>query len=128
MYIAHIVVIYVTAANGQSLFGKRIERGFVARRQGTESRLTTKRAEDLEQVLRVPGGSFAPSLDRSLVGGLSHQVEGEMADNGHVPGAMAGAEARLVLIEGDVEGPVQVVFDGPVASHGNGEGFGREGP
>src|SRR6266436_2199479 len=95
--------------------------------QGTESRLMAKRAEDLEQILRVPSGSFAPSLDRALVGGLSHQVEGEMADNGHVPGAMAGAQARLVLIEGHIEGPVQVVFDGPVASHRCREGFGREG-
>ena len=95
--------------------------------QGTESRLTPKLAEDLEQILRVPRGSFAPALDGSLVGGLSHQIEGEMADNGHVPGAVAGAEARLVLIEGHIEGPVQVIFDGPMASHGNGEGFGREG-
>jgi hypothetical protein len=30
-------------------------------------------------------------------------------------------------MEGDVEGPVKVVFDGPVASHGVGEAFGREG-
>lgn len=89
-----------------------------------------KRSEDLEQILRVPGGAFAPSLDRSLVGGLSYQVEGEMADDGHIPGAVAGAQARLVLMEGHVEGggPVQVVFDAPVASHGLGEGFGREGP
>jgi hypothetical protein len=86
-----------------------------------------KRSDDMEQILRVPRGSFAPSFDRSLVGGLSHQVEGEMAYNGHVPGAVAGAETRLVLIEGHVEGPVQVVFDGPVASHFNGNGFGREG-
>ena len=32
--------------------------------QGTESRLTAKRAQDLEQVLWVPRGSFSPSLDR----------------------------------------------------------------
>jgi hypothetical protein len=31
--------------------------------QGTESRLTTKRAEDLEEVLWVPGGSLAAPLD-----------------------------------------------------------------
>jgi hypothetical protein len=86
-----------------------------------------ERAGDLQQILRVPRGSFAPSLDQSLVGSLSHQVEGEMADNGHVSGAVAGAEARLIFIEGHIEDPVQVVFDSPVASHGNGEGFGREG-
>jgi len=74
--------------------------------QGTESRLMAKRAEDLQQILRVPRGSFAPSFDRSLVGGLSDQVEGEMADDGHVSGAVAGAQARVVFIEGHVEGPV----------------------
>jgi hypothetical protein len=44
---------------------------------------------------------------------LSQQVEGEMADDGHVLGAVAGAQARLVLIEGHVEGPMQVIFDTP---------------
>jgi len=40
---------------------------------------------------------------------------------------VTGAQARLVLVEGHVEGPVKVVLDGPVAAHGVGEGFGREG-
>jgi hypothetical protein len=69
-----------------------------------------KRAEDLQQILRVPRGSFAPPIDGSFVGGLSHLVEGEMADDGHVRGAVPGAQARLILVEGHVEGPVQVVF------------------
>src|SRR5438876_8769051 len=32
-----------------------------------------------------------------------------------------------MLIESDIEGPVEIVLDGPVASHGVSEGFGREG-
>jgi hypothetical protein len=31
--------------------------------QGNESRLTSEGAEDLEQVVRIPGGAFSPSLD-----------------------------------------------------------------
>ena len=50
-----------------------------------------------------------------------------MADDGHVFGAVAGSQPRQILMEGHVEGPVKVVFDGPVASHGVGEAFGREG-
>jgi hypothetical protein len=88
--------------------------GFRYERQGTE---LAKRSEDKGQNCGSRAGSFAPSFDRSLVGGLSHQVEGEMAYNGHVPGAVAGARRDWSsLIEGHVEGPVQVVFDGPSGS------------
>jgi hypothetical protein len=31
--------------------------------QGTESRLTAKRPQDLQQIFRVPGGPLAASLD-----------------------------------------------------------------
>src|SRR5260370_33058952 len=65
-------------------------------RQGNESRLTSKRAEDLEQVLRIPRGSFSPSLDRSLVAALSYQGEGAMAGDGPVLGTGAGAWDGLV--------------------------------
>jgi hypothetical protein len=61
--------------------------------QGDESRLTAERTEDLEQVLWVPGGAFAASLDGSLVGGLSDQIEGEVADDGHVLGPVTYAQA-----------------------------------
>jgi hypothetical protein len=33
------------------------------KRQGNESRLTSEGAEDFEQVARIPGGAFSPSLD-----------------------------------------------------------------
>jgi hypothetical protein len=67
----------------------------------------------LEQVLRIPGGAFSPSLDGSLVDGLPYQVEREVADDGHVLGPMADPQARLVLMECHVEGPVEVVLDTP---------------
>jgi hypothetical protein len=48
-------------------------------------------------------------------------------DHGHVFGAVAGSEARLVLVEDDVEDPVEAIFDPPMAAHGVGGGFGGEG-
>ncbi len=44
-----------------------------------------------------------------------------MSDDGHVVGAMAGPQAGQVLLELDIEHPVELVFDGPVAAHGAGE-------
>ena len=47
-----------------------------------------------------------------------------MADAGHVLGAVAAPEARLVLLELDIEHPVQTVFDCPVGARRCGEGLG----
>jgi len=62
--------------------------------QGNESRLTSRLPENLQQVLRVPGGALSPSFDGSVIGDLAHQIEGEVADHSHVFGAMAGAQSR----------------------------------
>jgi len=61
--------------------------------QGNESRLTSHRPQDLQQVFGIPGGALAASLDGSIVCGLAHQIESEMADHGHVFGAVTGAQA-----------------------------------
>ena len=50
-----------------------------------------------------------------------------MSDDGHVVGAMAGPQAGQVLLELDVEHPVELVFDAPVAAHDGVEALGREG-
>jgi hypothetical protein len=62
--------------------------------QGNESRLTSRLPENLQQVLRIPGGGFSPSFDGFVVGDLAHQIEGEVADHSHVFGAVAGAQWR----------------------------------
>lgn len=49
-----------------------------------------------------------------------------MADPFHVCGAVAAAQAGLVLLELDIENPVQAVLDAPMGSGGLGEGFRRE--
>jgi hypothetical protein len=64
--------------------------------QGNESRLTRlwlERAESVQQVLRVPGGALAAALDRSLVGDLADQIEGEVAYYRHVFGTVTTAQA-----------------------------------
>jgi len=61
--------------------------------QGNESKLTSQRPENFQQVLRVPRGALAASLDRSLVVDLTYQIEREVANDRHVLGAVAGAQA-----------------------------------
>jgi hypothetical protein len=63
------------------------------RAQGNESRLTPQRPQYIEQIFWVPSGALTAALDGSLVGDLAHQIEGEVADHGHVFGSMTGAQA-----------------------------------
>jgi hypothetical protein len=65
-----------------------------------------------------PSGAFAFSADRELRAGGSQNVEGEPAEDGEVLGAGVGAVAGAVLVEGDVEDPIEAVFDGPVGADG----------
>jgi hypothetical protein len=64
-----------------------------SRVQGNESRLTSQRPENLQQVLRLPRGALAASLDGALIGDLADHIEGEVADRGHVGGTVAGAQS-----------------------------------
>ena len=57
----------------------------------------------------------------------AHEIEGEVADDGHLGWTVSGSRSCGVLAEDDVEHPVQGVLDGPVASHGAGE-LGRAHP
>ena len=50
-----------------------------------------------------------------------------MADGGHVVGAVALAQAGLVVAEGDIEHPVQAILDRPVLADGLGGGEGSGG-
>ena len=96
------------------------------RAQGSESRLTVKFAEDYGEVVNAPAGLFASEFDGVLVANGSDKVESEMAHDGHVECAVAFSEPRLVVVEDDVEGPVQSVLDQPVAAHGMSGPFGRQ--
>ena len=61
--------------------------------QGNESRLTPQRPENFQQVLWVPGGALAASLDRPVIGDVADEVEGEVAHHRHVLGAMTDPQA-----------------------------------
>jgi hypothetical protein len=61
--------------------------------QGNESRLTTPRPQDLQQIIGVSRGALAAPLDGSLVVDLAHEIEGEVTDHGHVGSAVTGAQA-----------------------------------
>ena len=46
------------------------------------------------------------------------QVEGDTVEQGEVLGGVSGAFAVLVLAEGHIQHPVQLVFDAPVLADG----------
>jgi hypothetical protein len=44
-------------------------------------------------ISRVHGGALATPFDGTLIGDFTHEIEGEMADHGHVLGSVAYAQA-----------------------------------
>ena len=62
-------------------------------------------------------------IPRSRVEGFvfSEEVEGEATEDAEVGDGVAGAGAAMVLAGGDIEDPMALVLDGPVAAHGLGE-------
>ena len=71
-------------------------------------------------------GEFPASFEAVLVLWVAAQVEVHVFDDGHVSWAVCGAEARKVVVEDDVEHPMETVLDAPVGSHGGGESLGLE--
>jgi hypothetical protein len=49
-----------------------------------------------------------------------------MTDYGHVGGSVVGSQAHEVVVEDDVENPVEAVFDAPVGADGAGESSGGQ--
>jgi len=58
---------------------------------------------------------------------MSDEVDGEMADHGHVPCAVSFPKPALVFLEDDIENPGERVLDRPRAPDGFGGLRGREG-
>src|SRR3546814_20182200 len=57
---------------------------------------------------------------------MADEVQGHVFDDGHVLGPAPGAQTGEVVVEDDVEHPVQPVLDAPMGTHGGGEGVGVE--
>ena len=70
--------------------------------------------EEGEQEAVVPSGPLSFALDRCLFGMLPHDVEGELADESEVLRAVIGAASSGIFTKGDIEHPMELVFDGPV--------------
>ncbi len=83
------------------------------------------------EVVAVPSGEFSSVLEAGGWFGLADEVHGHVFDDGHVFGSVAGSEAGEIVVEDDIQDPVQSVLDVPVAAHGaiarrTGEGLGVE--
>src|SRR5690349_16297452 len=74
----------------------------------------------------VPSGLFDFSSDGSLVGMRSEHVEGDLSQKGDVLRSVVLAVAGAVLVEDDVEHPMELVLDGPVGAHDLEQLVGRE--
>src|SRR4051794_26846705 len=71
--------------------------------------------DDLEHVVVVPGGFLAPAAEAGLAAVVSgDEIESDLAQEGEVAGGGAVAHPAVILMEGDVENPVQGVLDAPV--------------
>lgn len=60
--------------------------------QGSESGLMGQVSEDCREVIRVPSGAFSLEPDASLVVDGSHEIDGELCDDGHIFCAVPGSQ------------------------------------
>ena len=71
------------------------------------------------EVVRVPPGLLAAGGYAALASGvLLHEGERHAGDDGEVLGRPGVAHGAVVVIEGDVQEPVQAVLDVPVGADG----------
>ena len=73
---------------------------------------------EAEEVIWVPSSDFSAELYAFLVWRGTDEIDGEVADNGHVFSAMSFSDAREIVSECDIEHPMQRVLDQPMGAHG----------
>ena len=56
----------------------------------------------------------------------SDEVDGHVFDDRHVLRSEAGPETSEIVVEDDIEDPVQAIFDAPMGADGGGECAGVE--
>src|SRR5271165_4401783 len=54
------------------------------------------------------------------------QIEGEVTQDDEVLGGVALADPTMILVEGQVQDPMDAVLDAPMAAHGRAKGSGRQ--
>src|SRR6516162_10145627 len=88
-----------------------------------------KPLEELEKIGVVPTGFLAFRFDAQALGlVLTDEVEGEVTQHRDVFGGRPRADAALILAEGHVEGPMDLIFDAPMAADHRAKILGRQGP
>ena len=117
-----------TALSGQPAWferfyvaGSQLERD---RQQGDRLKGSSGLGDDGLEVVVIPSGAFSAGFEAVGSGGLVEQVHGHVFDDGHVFGTVAGSQPGEVVVEDDVQHPVQAVLHAPVGAHGAGEGPG----
>lgn len=71
----------------------------------------------------IPGGAEALVFDVELGRVLMLQEsEGDVAQDGQVVRGVGGAHAGGILTKGDIEDPMEAVFNAPMGVHGGQEG------
>src|SRR5882672_6057794 len=74
--------------------------------------------EHIDEEAVVPGSAFELASQGGLCVGMSaSNIEGESPQNGEVGGSVVFSASRLILVENDVECPVQDVFDAPMLAN-----------
>ena len=83
-------------------------------------------SKDFEEEVFAPHGAAHFSADGSVGGMHSQDVVSKAADDGEVFRSVILAGARGVLVEYDIEYPMQLVLDAPMRAHDLGHFGGRE--
>ena len=78
------------------------------------------------EIILIEIGKFPSVFEAVAVLWVAHEVHGDMFDDRHVVRAVCGSEPCEIVMEDDIEHPVQPVFDPPVGSFGMREGLGFE--
>ena len=82
---------------------------------GKNSRLTTSKLKDSEEEGCIPTGRFSFCFDAAFGFLGAEKIEDETADDGHVFGTEASAEAQEIIVELDGQKLVRA-FHAPVAA------------
>ena len=70
--------------------------------------------QQLYQEVVAPGGKIEFAAERDLRAVVMHQVQGHMAQNREVIGAVVAAASDLVFVHHDIQDPMQAVLDAPM--------------
>jgi len=84
-------------------------------------------ADEGFEVVGVQIGEFSPDLEAVLVLWVADEVHRHVFDDSHVLRYVAASQPGEIVVEHDVEHPVQAVLDAPVGADRGGEALGVEG-